>query len=75
MPLYANWQSQVTKPVGATQNLLRPHYKWRSVAMYTDEDVIIAAAAVIILIENGRREARDRRYWVRPIVLKNFKNL
>lgn len=33
--------------------------------MYTDEDVLIAAAALIIVDQEGRKP-RNRRFWVRP---------
>jgi hypothetical protein len=34
--------------------------------MYTNEDLLVAAAAVIIVESEMRRESRKRWFWVRP---------
>lgn len=66
MPIYAKWQGQMAKPVAAaTHNSLRPYWKWHSVAMYTDEDLLVAAAAVIV-VDRASHKPRNRRFWVRP---------
>ena len=62
MPIYAKWQGQMEKPVAAaTHNSLSPHWKWHSAAMYTDENFLVAAAAVIV-IDQESHKSRNRRY-------------
>ena len=66
MPIYADWQGHMPKPVGLdTHNSLRPHRKWHSVAMFTDEDLLVAAATVIVMNQESHKP-RNRQFWVRP---------
>ena len=51
MPIYANWQGHLALPFGlATHNSLGPYWKW-----HTDEDLLVAAAAVILIYQESHK--------------------
>lgn len=63
VPIYAKWRDPMAKPVtAATRNSLRPYCKC-SCKIYTNDDLFVTAAAVI-LVYRTRHILRNRRFWV-----------